>query len=72
MKRAYVELKKSTTKFHACMMFLAVLSSLLNLMRGEISVTAVEACWEIESLELLVMHLLPMAGVTAAHCKQLE
>lgn len=54
------------------MMFLAVLSSLLNLMRGEISVTGVEACWETESLELLVMHLLPMAGVTAAHCKQLE
>lgn len=53
-------------------MFLAVLSSLLNLMRGEISVSGVESCRETESLELLVvMHLLAMFGVTAANCKQL-
>lgn len=52
-------------------MFLAVLSSLLNLMRGEISVSGVESCRETESLELLVMHLQAMFGTTAANCKQL-
>lgn len=54
----------TNAKMHACIMFLAVLSSLLNLMRGATSETDAESCEADSTLFSTVeMHRLPKEGI---------